>query len=438
VTIILRARTSRSGALRGGHRRQSAGARLRRAALLVVAASCALGAVAVGTAPGATAATPAPIGGPAMATSGTLRSSGSAVIPTSVKARAFVVADLTTGEVLAARKPHDKLAPASTLKTLTALTILRNVPVNRKVAMTNSVPVPECACVGLTRGKSYQVNELLHALIMRSGNDVAELLARSTGSRAYTMTLMNNLLRDLRAGDSRAVTPSGLDGRGQSLSAYDLALINRAAYADPRFRKIMATKTFPFGPVGGPRRTLVGQNELWHLGYPGQLGSKNGWTSQARQTFVAVAQRGNRTLVVTLLNNETGIAKQAAALLDWGFRLPSTAKGIGTLVAPRSAPTPKPTPTPAPTPSRTVAPAPIAKAEAAASPMGKASGASPSSTVSPSVTIAPSPTGTLPVQTSLSLGAVGFAGLALLPGRRRRSRTVTRRTRATGHRGATR
>jgi D-alanyl-D-alanine carboxypeptidase (penicillin-binding protein 5/6) len=426
VTIILRRRTSRSGGLGRG--------RLRRAALLVTAVCCALGAVAVGVAPGATAATPAPIGGKAMGTSGTLRTSGSPAIPASVKSRAFVVADLTTGTVLAARKPHYKLAPASTLKTLTALTILRNVPLDRKVRMTRTVPVPECACVGLTRWRYYRVDALLNALIMRSGNDVAELLATSTGSRARTMTLMNNTLRDLRAGDSRAVTPSGLDGRGQSLSAYDLALVNRAAFADARFRKIMATKTFRFGPVGGPTRTLIAQNELWHMGYAGQLGSKNGWTRKAQQTFVAVARRGSRTLVVTLLYNDRGIAKQAATLLDWGFRLPAAAKGIGALVPARSAPTPTPKPTVTPTPTATPtagATTTTAVRKAAVAPTRTAGPAvPPTATATPT----PSPVGTLPMQASLSLGAIGFAGLALLPGRRPGRRNGTRR-RASDQRG---
>jgi D-alanyl-D-alanine carboxypeptidase (penicillin-binding protein 5/6) len=438
VTIILRPRTARSGALRAG-RGRGTGARLGRAGLLVVAACCALGAVAVGVAPGATAATPTPIGGKAMGTSGTLRTSGSPVIPASVKSRAFVVADLTTGTVLAARRPHYKLAPASTLKTLTALTILRNVPLDKKVRMTRTVPVPECACVGLTRWKYYRVDALLNALIMRSGNDVAELLATSTGSRARTMTLMNNTLRDLRALDSRAVTPSGLDGRGQAMSAYDLALINRAGYADPRFRQIMATRTYKFGPVGGPTRTLVAQNELWHMGYAGQLGSKNGWTTKAQQTFVAVARRGNRTLLVTLLYNDRGIGKQAATLLDWGFRLPAAAKGIGTLVPPRSQPKPTPSPTATPkptvTPTATVAPKATAAPKAVTTP-GSATPATSTAAGLPAA--GPSPAATLPMQASLSLGAIGFAGLALLPGRRPGKRNVTRRGRTPGRGSTTR
>jgi D-alanyl-D-alanine carboxypeptidase (penicillin-binding protein 5/6) len=363
----------------------------------VLAACCAVGAATVGGSPAAAAT---PVGGPVMGTTATQIPRGAALIPTSVKSRAFVVADLTSGAVYSVRRPHYKLAPASTLKTLTALTILRNVPLDKTVRYNAAIPKPECACVNMVRGKYYRVGDLLNALIMRSGNDVAELLATSTGSRARTMTLMNNTLRDLRAADSRAVTPSGLDGRGQSMSAYDLALVNRAAFADARFRRIMALRSFQFGYVGGSKRTLVAQNELWHLGYRGELGSKNGWTTRAQQTFVAVARRGDRTLVVTLLYNDTGIAKQAAQLLDWGFALKPGTGAIGTLVEPRSKP--------------------VAK------------------WIAPKAASAPTPASPLPVQTSLSLGAVGLAGLALLPGRRPGDRNVTRRTRTAGRGSSTR
>jgi D-alanyl-D-alanine carboxypeptidase (penicillin-binding protein 5/6) len=300
-----------------------------RAAALVLAACCAAATLTAAPA----AAAPAPIGGPLMGTSGTYRSTSStAPLPTSVKAGAFVVADLTTGAVYAMRRPHQKLAPASTLKTLTALTLIRKYPPGHLVRMTSKVRGAECSCVGLTRNRTYVLEDLLHALIMRSGNDVAELAAMAPGTRTRTLALMNSVARGLQARDTVAKTPSGLPASGQTISAYDLALINRAAFTEPRFRKIMATKTYMFGPAGGGKKKLVAQNEMYHLGYSGQLGSKNGWTRASKQTFVAVAKRGNRTLIVTLLNNERGIAKQAASLLDWGFALPADPKPLGTLV----------------------------------------------------------------------------------------------------------
>jgi D-alanyl-D-alanine carboxypeptidase (penicillin-binding protein 5/6) len=369
-------------------RRGTRPARGGRVAALLLAGACAVGTVAA--APG-TAVAAEPIGGPVMGTTYTRHVQAAKPFPEAyVKARAFLVADLGTGAVYASRRPHYEVKPASTLKTLTALTILRHVPLTKKVKMTSAVRRAECSCVGLTMGRTYTVEALLHALVMRSGNDAAELLAMSTGSRARTLTLMRTTARQLRALDTYPLTPSGLDraGDAQTISAYDLALINRAAFADPRFRKLMRTRAYAFGPVGGPSKRIVTQNELYQMRYRGEIGSKNGWTRAAQQTFVAAATRGNRTLVVTLLRNDRGIAKQARALLDWGFSLPAAPGAIGTLVPPAGT---------KPAPATTATTAPLAAGAVATH----------------------VPDG-LPVQASLSLGAVGFAGLALFPRRRPR------------------
>ena len=306
-----------------------------RVAALLLAATCAAGLVTAVPGP-ASAAAATPVGGPAMGTLTTLRSPGSALLPAGVKARSFIVADLTTGAVYAARRPHEKLAPASTLKTLTTLTLLHNVPLNRGVKMTSKVRGAECSCVGLYNNRTYLMDDLLHAVLMRSGNDAAELAAMGTGSRARTLKLMNDLAKNLQARDTQAMTPSGLPALRQTSSAYDLALINRAAFADPRFQRVITARTHMFGPVRAQTKKLVTQNELYHLKYRGQLGSKNGWTTASKQTFVAVAKRGNRTLLVTLMYNETGIAKQAAQLLDWGFALGPNPQPLGTLVDPKT------------------------------------------------------------------------------------------------------
>jgi D-alanyl-D-alanine carboxypeptidase (penicillin-binding protein 5/6) len=303
-----------------------------RTVAVLIAACCA--AATLTASPAAAASTP--LGGKHMGTSGTVQSPGTVRISATVQARGFMVADMTTGAVYAARRPHQRTGPASTLKVLTALTLIRKYPAGHYIKMTPKVRGAECSCVGLKMNRTYVLEDLLHALIMRSGNDVAELAAMAPGSRTRTLTWMNSYARGLQARDTKAMTPSGLPASGQTTSAYDLALITRAAYEEPRFREIMAARSHMFGPAGAQTKKLAAQNEMYLMGYRGQLGSKNGWTRASKQTFVAVAKRGNRTLVVTLVNNEKGVAKQAAKLLDWGFSLPANAKPVGTLVDPLS------------------------------------------------------------------------------------------------------
>lgn len=355
-----------------------------------------------------------PVGGDRMGTTGTVSTSAGKPLPSDLTGTSYVIADVTSGKVLAAKKPHWRNEPASILKTLTALTVLRNIPLDTKVAPVASDLKVECTCVGLTAGKQYTVDALLNALLMRSGNDVANVLARAGGGKEKFLALMNKTAQQLQAYDIRAKTPSGLNVEGQTASAYDMALVLRAGLADPRFRKYLSTRTYDFGPVGGPTKRLSTQNELAKLGYDGQIGSKNGWTTPAGHTFTAAAKRGERTLQVTILHANRAAGDEAAALLDWGFSLPESADGVGTLVNPSTnAPSASsgPTSTPEPTPSGAAAD------QVSAPPSAPANAPAPATTgmisagndvSQPRVTI----------QAGLSVGAIGLAGLALLPGRR--------------------
>lgn len=409
----------------------------RRAALLVLAAGCALSAGASWAAPVTATRQDGPIGGRQLATAGTVRGTGSSALPPAITAASFVVADAKTGEVLAARAPHRALPSASTMKTLTALTIIREVPLDRQVTVLAPDLAVECTCVGLAPRQVYTVDALLHAALLRSGNDAANVLASSTGDRSITIGAMNELARRLRADDTHAVTPSGLDAPGQRTSAYDLALIVRAGLADPQFRARFNAPSYAFGPVNGPRRTLVTQNILRRLGYAGQLGGKDGWTTPARHTFVGSAERGGRTLVVTLLGADRSYGTQATALLNWGFAQRAGTE-VGMLAAPRTdaelagaepAATPSHAPhaeeQPTPPAARTADGGPVEQEvamQADVDPLARVEPA-PLARPEPVPALAPEPPEQhlpLPAQASLSLGAVLCTGLALAPGRRPR------------------
>jgi D-alanyl-D-alanine carboxypeptidase (penicillin-binding protein 5/6) len=148
---------------------------------------------------------------------------------------------------------------------------------------------------------------------------------------------MNAEARRLGARQTHAVTPSGLDGPGQFTSAYDLALIARACYARGDFRRYTATDavSVPAQPDGTGGLALNNDNGLLHR-YPGMLGGKTGFTDLAGQTYVGVAERHGRRLVVTLLGAQSqplGSYGEVTTLLDWGFALPGTAS-VGRLVEP--------------------------------------------------------------------------------------------------------
>ena len=270
-----------------------------------------------------------------------------AALPKSLNAHSWVLADLDTGEVLAACAPHALHPPASTLKLLTALTALPLVKPQQVVTVNAGDLAFESgsSAVGLVEGGRYRVETILLGLMLVSGNDAANVLARLAGGENGVkggLAAMNATAAKLGANDTHAATPSGLDGPGQWTSAYDLALIAKADFARADFRKYTATKSAQIPgqkPNVQPPRTYAGfqiqnDNKLLY-NYPGAIGGKTGYTDLARHTYVGAASRNGHRLVVTMLDGEhrpKPLWQQAAGLLDWGFAQPATVEPVGRLV----------------------------------------------------------------------------------------------------------
>jgi len=251
--------------------------------------------------------------------SGILVSSTAPPLP-EVRAASWLVADVDTGEVLAARDPHGAYAPASTLKVLTALALLPRIAPDQLVVPTFDDVNVEGSRVGLVAGVAYPASELFAALLMVSGNDAANALATAAGGREATTALMNDTAERLGADDTHAFNPHGLDAEGQQSSAYDLALLGRAALADADLSRYATTRGASIGaPPGSPRIETTNKNKLLLRDYPGALAGKNGFTSRARASFVGGAERDGRRLVVSLMQADPKVFDEATRLLDWGF-----------------------------------------------------------------------------------------------------------------------
>ncbi|YCU73999.1 D-alanyl-D-alanine carboxypeptidase family protein [Mycobacteroides abscessus] len=235
-------------------------------------------------------------------------------------AQAWLVADLDSGQILAARDPYATHAPASTIKVLLALVALDEVPMDATVVADAADAKAECNCVGIKAGQTYTARELLDAALLESGNDAANTLAHLLGGRQATVDKMNAKAAALGATSTHTDSPSGLDAPGMDMrtSPHDLAVIFRIALANPVFAEITAQPSAPF-----PGRGLHNQNELMYR-YPGVIGGKTGFTDIARKTYVVAAERDGKRLVVSMmygLVHEGGPTywDQAASLFDWGF-----------------------------------------------------------------------------------------------------------------------
>jgi D-alanyl-D-alanine carboxypeptidase (penicillin-binding protein 5/6) len=311
------------------------------AALLALA----LGGLALPAAPADAAAPTAVrsdvVGGPGLASTGIVVAPGPSTAPLpDIAAKSWVLADLTTGEVLAAKNPHRLGRPASTLKTLTAVTLLPVLAKDAEHTVTYKEASADGGHVGIVPDATYTAWDLWHGLLLPSGNDAAAALAGAHGGMKKTVADMQTMAGRLQANDTTVRNPSGLDADGQVTSAYDLALFAKAALGNEDFRTLTRTISYDFPgrmpKAGKERKTykIYTQNRLLLRGYKGTVGGKTGYTTKAGRTFWAAAERGGHTLVVTLLQISQPTETAAESLLTWGFRNRTTVTPVGTLVDP--------------------------------------------------------------------------------------------------------
>lgn len=256
--------------------------------------------------------------------------------PTNI-AKSFLVADLSTNQVLAAKNAHAKLLPASTIKSLTALALLPVLKPEAVYTVQRKDTQVETTKIGLIAGRRYTVDSLMHALMIESANDAGMALAGAAGGMPKALEYMNMEARRLQAFDTVAKNPHGLNAPGQTTSAYDLALIAKAGLARPDFSALVKTWRYTFKDLGTkPRvRAITNHNRLLKS-YPGMVGVKNGYTRKAQNTYIGAATRNGRTIVITLMHLPISESRDAVAksLLNWGFAAAGKVEPVGVLVDP--------------------------------------------------------------------------------------------------------
>ncbi|MEU1001734.1 D-alanyl-D-alanine carboxypeptidase family protein [Streptomyces tibetensis] len=318
-------------------------ARLSRRTVLALAAAAPVAAAPRPAAP--MAAAPRPVLGGDRLGRDTVQVGSTTGLPRRLTARSWLVADQGTGEVLAACRAHRRLPPASTLKMLFADTVLDRFPRGGRHTVTAAdlagIPAGS-SLVGIRAGTTYTVDQLWQGVFLRSGNDAVHVLAHMNGGVAKTVADMQAKARELQALDTHVVSPDGFDHPGQLSSAYDLTLFARQGLRDPGFRAYCRTRTADFPAGGGKTFQIQNTDRLlsgtWGLrAYPGLIGVKNGYTSDAGNTFTGAATRAGRTLLVTVMHpadRADAVYEEAAALLDWGFSHGASARPVGVLVEP--------------------------------------------------------------------------------------------------------
>jgi serine-type D-Ala-D-Ala carboxypeptidase (penicillin-binding protein 5/6) len=309
-------------------------------ARLIAAVSACLMTVAAGTV--SASATPhddsgQTVGGPLLASQGVIVRPlvGAPALPpaSALPASSWMVTDLTTGQVLAAKDPHGRFLPASTLKTLTALTLLPKLDPHSTFRATVKDASVDGTRAGLVPNMQYSISTLFTCMLEMSANDAADALSEANGGIKRTVGEMNAKARTLQANDTHADTPSGLDGPGETTSAYDLALIARADFQLPAFRKYITIASSKIPAPHHKHFEIQSHNDLLTT-YRGDIGGKNGYTVAAQATYVGAATRHGQTILVTLMHGYPLWAPMASKLLTWGFKAEGKVTPVGNLVAP--------------------------------------------------------------------------------------------------------
>jgi serine-type D-Ala-D-Ala carboxypeptidase (penicillin-binding protein 5/6) len=309
---------------------------------VAAAAGCLVASVLATTASGTAQATSsqAPrstVGGPLLGSHGVVVRplAGAPALPPAadLPASSWMVTNVTTGQVLAAKNAHGKYLPASTLKTLTAITLLPRLPASGTFKATFKDATVDGSRVGLVPGMSYTISKLFTCMLVVSANDAADALAQANGGIKHTVAQMNAKAHHLQAYDTFARTPSGLDGFGETTSAYDLTLIARAGLAMPAFRHYISIVRSTVPAPHHKHFAIYTHNELLTT-YRGDIGVKNGYTVAAMGTDINAATRHGQTIVVTLMHAYPDFWPMAKDLLNWGFKANGKVVPVGTLVSP--------------------------------------------------------------------------------------------------------
>lgn len=248
----------------------------------------------------------------------------------SIQAEGGIVMDADTGTVLYGKNIYNSYYPASITKILTALIVIERCDLDEMVTFSHDAVFNVEAgskSAGLDVGDVLSVRDCLYALLLQSANEAANALAEHVaGSVEAFSEIMNARAVSLGCENSHFANPSGLNDPEHYTSAYDMALIGKAALNNDTFMEIdstlyydlPATKRNKEGLRIYPGHKMIKKNMPEF--YSGALGGKTGYTSLAGNTLVTFARRDGMTLVAVVLNGHSSHYVDTKAMLNFGFK----------------------------------------------------------------------------------------------------------------------
>jgi D-alanyl-D-alanine carboxypeptidase (penicillin-binding protein 5/6) len=244
-------------------------------------------------------------------------------------ARAAIIMDASSGEVLWEHDADEPLPPASTTKVMTAILALESGRLDDPLTVSTSAAAEEPSKINLRPGQRMRLRHLLYAILLNSANDAAEVIAEGLGgSQAGFAAHMNARAHALGAQHAHFVNPHGLTADAHVASARDLAVLFRHGLTLPLFREILSTRSIqvPLESNGVRNVSLHSHNRLL-TGWTYQVIGKTGYTRPARRCFVGAASHDGREIIIALLG-ATDLWGDARKLFLHGFAAGEEGPGV--------------------------------------------------------------------------------------------------------------
>ena len=249
--------------------------------------------------------------------------------PPVIGSEAVVLMDARTGQILFEKNMHERLCPASITKIMTVLLGVENAQPNEVITMSHDAVFSiklGASHIALDEGEQISMEQALMAAMLPSANDACNGIAEHiSGSIPAFVALMNQRAVQAGALNTTFANTNGLYDPGHLTTAYDMAMITRAAIQNPEFCRIFGTSYYVIAPTNKQPETryLWAEHKMFKSGryeYPGVIGGKTGYTRESGNTLVTLARRGERELIVVAIRSvDHAVYTDTAALLDYGF-----------------------------------------------------------------------------------------------------------------------
>jgi serine-type D-Ala-D-Ala carboxypeptidase (penicillin-binding protein 5/6) len=236
-------------------------------------------------------------------------------LPPSLSAKAILISDLNSAQILLEKGKDERLLPASTTKIMTALVALDYYQKDQVIT------VPEWFRDGqnvkLQKGETMTFTNLLYCLLVASANDAAETLAANyPGGRVNFIIQMNQKAQDIGLTDTHFANPSGIDEENHFSSARDMTIMAKTALKNPQFAEIVQT-TYYVAYSTDQRFVHPMSNINTLLGrIPGVKGIKTGWTENAGECLVTLSDKDGKQIIIVVFGSNDRFG-ETEKLLKW-------------------------------------------------------------------------------------------------------------------------